>query len=47
MPLIRLAVMLTVSLILAALGVKAQPAWKVCECRRPLPNFLRRSSALR
>ena len=47
MRLIRLAVILTVSLILAALGVEAQPAGKVCECRRPLPNCLRRSAALR
>jgi len=45
MRLIGLAVVL--SLILVPLGVKAQPAGKVCECRRPPPNFLRRSSALR
>jgi hypothetical protein len=36
---IGLVVILTLSLILAALAAEAKPAGKVCECWRPARNF--------
>lgn len=41
-----LAGILALGLILAAFARQARPG-EACECRRPGPDFLRRSSALR